>query len=149
MRILDENNIVLETYDSNKGYVKEEAIIIAHHNAVEEVEEKGHYEVIKEYDNGGKDVKWVVDVEGVEPKEAYDEYETILRYIPYSKKELAVKEIDSIKTELCNDDYKIIKCMEAYLVNDELPYDIISLHKNREVLRNAINALELELETLS
>ena len=147
MRILDENNNILESYDSTKGYLKEDINII-HHDTVEKVEEEGHYEVVKEYENGGQDVQWIVDVEGVEARDAYDEYENILRYVLYTEKELAAIEIENLKNELSNGDYKIIKCIEAQLVNEELPYDITLLHENREILRARINELESKIETL-
>ena len=75
MRILDENNIELteEQINLELGYLRPESIISIHHKAVEEVKEVGHYEVIAEYPNGGKDVIWVIDVPGIEAKEAWDE----------------------------------------------------------------------------
>ena len=74
--------------DLEKGYLQSDTLFIQHHNAVEEVKEQGHYETLVEYPNGGKDVSWVVDVPAVEAKEAYDEYENIQVYIPYSEEEL-------------------------------------------------------------
>ena len=89
MRILDENGIELTNPDLTLGHLEEEEILVAHHEAVEAVEEQGHYEVIAEYpDTNGKDVEWVVDVPGVEAQEAWDEYESILRYILYTEEEL-------------------------------------------------------------
>ena len=73
MRILDENGIELTNPDLTLGHLEEEEILVAHHEAVEAVEEQGHYEVIAEYpDTNGKDVEWVVDVPGVEAQEAWD-----------------------------------------------------------------------------
>ncbi len=44
--------------------------------------------------------------------------------------------------ELLNDtDYKIIKCYEYSLVNLPLPYNIVELHNERQLLRNKINEL--------
>jgi hypothetical protein len=89
MRILDVNgNEVLQPNDF-LGYVVKENLFVAHHGAVEAVEEVGQYEVVAEYPNGGKDVEWIVDVEAVEAVEAWDEYEEILRYIEYTEEELA------------------------------------------------------------
>lgn len=51
-------------------------------------------------------------------------------------------EIRSAKAELANSDYKIIKCMEAYLCGEELPYNITELHAERNTKRNKINELE-------
>lgn len=89
MRILDEHNIEIENPDSELGYLKEGKLFIQHHEAVEAVAETGHFEVIAEYPNGGKDVKWVIDVEAVEAAEAWDEYEDIMRYVLYTEEELA------------------------------------------------------------
>lgn len=63
-----------------------------HHDAVEGVKEEFHYETIKEYPNGGMDVKKVVDVPGVEAMEAYDEEVPIYIFIPYTDEELAAIE---------------------------------------------------------
>lgn len=92
MRILDENGIEIESPDLEKGYLKEESLFIMHHEAVEAVEEVWHYETVAEYPNGGKDVAKVIDVQGVEAQEAWDEYEDILRYILYTEEELAERE---------------------------------------------------------
>ena len=96
MRILDENNIKLteEQINLELGYLRPESIISIHHEAIEETKEVGHYEVIAEYPNGGKDVKWVIDVPGVEAKEAWDEYEDIQRYVLYTEEQLAAKEAE-------------------------------------------------------
>lgn len=51
-------------------------------------------------------------------------------------------EINSLKDQLSDGDYKIVKCYEATLLNEALPYDIAGLHEEREVLRNRINELE-------
>ena len=96
MRILDENNIELTKEEVNLelGYLKPESIISIHHEAIEEVKEVGHYEVIAEYPNGGKDVIWVIDVPGIEAKEAWDEYEDIQRYVLYTEEELAARDAE-------------------------------------------------------
>ena len=96
MRILDENNIELteEQINLELGYLKPESIISIHHEAIEEIKEVGHYEVIAEYPNGGKDVIWVIDVPGTEAKEAWDEYENIQRYVLYTEEELAARDAE-------------------------------------------------------
>ena len=50
-------------------------------------------------------------------------------------------EVRRIKDMLSNSDYKVIKCIEAYLCGEEMPYDINSLHAERQALRDEINAL--------
>lgn len=95
MRILDKNNIELENPDYSKGRLHEERILIKHHEATEAkeaVKEVGHFETIREYPNGGKDVEWVVDTPGidaVEAKEAWDEYEDIYRFVEFTEDDYA------------------------------------------------------------
>lgn len=57
-------------------------------------------------------------------------------------------EIDAIKAELSETDYQVIKCYEASLVGEELPYDIKALHEDRNEKRAQINALETNLTKL-
>ena len=99
MRIFDENDNLLDSYDETKGYLVEDRLFVCHHEAVEAVAEEGHYETIAEYPNGGKDVEWIVDVPGVEAKEAWDEYEDIYRYVLYTEEELVAIEEEKRKAE--------------------------------------------------
>ena len=92
MRILDKNNVEITSPDLSLGHLVEEEVFVAHHPAVEAVRERWHYETVYEYLNGGRDVVKVVDVPGVEAKDAWDEYETIKRYVPYTEEELAALE---------------------------------------------------------
>lgn len=90
MRIFNQDKTQeLTSPDLTLGYLQENKLFIAHHEAVEAIEEQGHYITVAKYPNGGKDVEWVVDVPGVEAKEAYDEYEDIQIYIPFTTEELA------------------------------------------------------------
>ena len=50
--------------------------------------------------------------------------------------------IQQAKEMLSSTDYKVIKCMEAYLVGEPLPYDISELHSEREEQRKIINDAE-------
>ena len=86
MRVLNEDKTLeLKEYDLEKGYLVDDEIkvpheaVTVHHEAVAHVEEQGHYEVIREYPNGGKDVMWVVDVPYVEGCDAYDEEVSYLK----------------------------------------------------------------------
>lgn len=89
MRVFNEDKTLeLTNYDLEKGYLQSDKLFIAHHEPIQAVEEQGHYETMAEYPNGGKDVKWVVDVAAVKAQEAYDEYEDIQVYIPYTPLEL-------------------------------------------------------------
>ena len=94
MDIYDEQGNPVTDYDPAKGRLEMQKRI-HHHEAVEAVEEQGHWETVAEYpETGGRDVQWVVDVPGVEAREAWDEEETYWLYIPYTEEELAQMEAD-------------------------------------------------------
>lgn len=58
---------------------------------------------------------------------------------------LVLSEIERLKSELQESDYKVIKCAEAMGVGAEMPYDVVSLHNERQALRDKINELEKQL----
>ena len=94
MDMYDEQGNPVTDYDPAKGRLEMQKRI-HHHEAVEAVEEQGHWETVAEYpETGGKDVQWVVDAPGVEAREAWDEEETYWLYIPYTEEELAQMEAD-------------------------------------------------------
>ena len=66
-------------------------------------------------------------------------YSTYVSFIDYKK---CGNEITNLKQQLSDTDYKVIKNMEAQLVNEELPYDSVTLHAERQALRDKINELE-------
>ena len=57
-----------------------------------------------------------------------------------------ILDIESLKSELQESDYKVIKCAEAICLNEELPYNMTALHKERQALRDKINELESEVQ---
>lgn len=90
--IYDQDGNPIKDYDPAKGWITEQTRT-HHHEAVEAVEEQGHWETVAEYpETGGKDVQWVADVPGVEAREAWDEEEVYLLYTPYTEEELAEME---------------------------------------------------------
>lgn len=111
MKIFDTQGNIIENPDLEKGKLIEETRPIIHRYKII-TEEVGHYETIKEYPNGGKDVGWVVDI----PEDGYwatydidgneiecditipddapheidiDGIETIAKYVLYTDEELA------------------------------------------------------------
>lgn len=54
-------------------------------------------------------------------------------------------QIDELKAQLSESDYKITKCYECSLVGEVLPYDIQALHTERQAIRDEINRLEVLL----
>lgn len=140
-----EKTEILENPDLSKGYLVNDTIDVTV-PAVEEVLEQGHYETVCEYSNGGKDVKWVVDVAGTTAQPEHIIQEDIKVYIPYTEADLAQQKIKKLKKLLADEDYKVIKCYEAQLGETDMPYDIKNLIAQRDKLRTEINGLEKLLE---
>ena len=59
---------------------------------------------------------------------------------------VVLSEIERLKSELQESDYKVIKCAEAICLNAELPYNMTELHNERQALRDRINELESEVQ---
>ena len=59
---------------------------------------------------------------------------------------LLLSDIERLKSELQESDYKVIKCAEAICLNAELPYNMTKLHNERQALRDKINELESEVQ---
>ena len=133
----------LEEYDLTAGKLVADKLFVRHHEAVPEVvaktvEEKvaayqangqsveqhngTYYLVVAQYPNGGKDISEIVPTEAVPAKEAYDEYEDIYVYTPYTEQELAViaanKAISEAKAYLSRTDYIVLKIAEATAEGD-------------------------------
>lgn len=68
--------------------------------------------------------------------------EKISRYMERYRQSELILDIESLKSELQESDYKVIKCAEALTIGAEMPYDVESLHKERQALRDKINELE-------
>ena len=68
--------------------------------------------------------------------------EKISRYMERDRQSELILDIESLKSELQESDYKVIKCAEALTIGAEMPYDVKSLHKERQALRDKINELE-------
>lgn len=141
MRILNKENIEITKPDLSKGYLTADSLFLRHHNAVEAVEEVGHYVVVKEYPNGGKDVEWVVDTPAVEAKDAWDEYEEITRFVEYTESELATRRIDELKQLLKDSDYNILKIVEGTATLK----DCAEIIAKRASWRKEINELEAKI----
>ena len=54
-------------------------------------------------------------------------------------------EIERLKSELQESDYKVIKYAEEMAVGAKMPYNMTELHKERQALRDKINELEKQL----
>lgn len=138
-----EKTQILENYDLEKGYLINDTITLPE---VQAVEEQGHYETIAEYENGGKDVKWVVEVEGVEYKP--ERQEEILVYIPYTEKELErlhnEQELDTLLNNLSATDYIANKLIEAETEQEreQIRQEYAETLAQRRVWRNRASELK-------
>ena len=65
-----------------------------------------------------------------------------------SDKDAIKAEIETLKASLSDTDYQVIKCYEANLVGATLPYNIETLHTERQAIRDKINEKEAELATI-
>ena len=72
--------------------------------------------------------------------------EKISRYMERDRRSELILDIESLKSELQESDYKVIKCAEAICLNAELPYNMTELHNERQALRDKINELESEVQ---
>ena len=84
---------------------------------------------------------------GYKTQDRYEikDYKLVQSWELIEDKELIQQNIDKLKERLSSTDYKIVKCMEASLIGEQLPYNIKNLHKSREELRNKINELEKQM----
>lgn len=92
MNVFDENGMPLDSWDPSRGWL-EAVTRTVRREAVEGTPEQGHFETLREYPNGGRDVRWVVDVPGIPGQEAREEEVTLLIYHPYPEGELEDQEI--------------------------------------------------------
>lgn len=90
MKIIDENGTALENPDLTLGWLRDETEAMKH-PAQEGVPELSHYETVAEYPNGGKDVRKIIDREGIPARDAWTEQVPIQRYIRYTAEELAAR----------------------------------------------------------
>ena len=54
-------------------------------------------------------------------------------------------QVENLKHKLEESDYQIIKCYEASLLGEKLPYDIKELHAVRQQIRDEINILQKKI----
>lgn len=144
MRIFNQNDLEITSYDETKGRLVEDRRFVKRHDAIEEVPDQWHWETVKEFPSGGREVKRVVDVPGVRAQEAWDEYEDIYRFIPFTELELATNRIAELKQLLRDTDFKILKIVEGATTLAECA----SVIAERASWRKEINELEIKMKKL-
>lgn len=113
VRIFDIYDNEIQNPDLELGYLQETHRIIAEHPAVEAVKEVFHYEYTG-YPNGGKDRCKVIDVPAVAAKEAWTEYEDILRYVEYTDDELTERKAAAEEAHKQSAEYRFER-LEAFM----------------------------------
>lgn len=116
MKVIDKNRNIITNYDLSKGTLINRRIV---------------REDAKPIDNVTK-FAWT-----------NEDFEEVQMYIPNRVKS-AKEQINELKAQLSATDYKIIKCSECQLVGKEMPYDVATLHEERQAIRDQINQLEQE-----
>lgn len=89
---LDENEL-----DFEKGYLKSDKLFIAHHEAVE-AKEAAYKDRAEKLSNGSTQIWKDLVSPAVEAKEAYDEYEDIQVFIPYTTEELEERRLIELRS---------------------------------------------------
>lgn len=151
MKIYNEDKtqeLVAKECDLSLGCLKTETEVI-HHEAQEEQEEQGHYEIVAEYENGGQDIEWIVDVPGIEGHEAYDETIQYQIYHLYTEAELEIIQCDEQiayhQNQLLESDFKAIKYAEGLYSEEEYA----PIKQQRQMHRQTINELNARIRELS
>ena len=151
MRVFNQDKTKeLFNYDYSKGYTIKDTLT-KYFKGQNKIEEQGHYEVIAEYPNGGKDIEWVIDVPGQNEILEHNEIEDILIYIEYTAEEIKYindkQNINKNKKFLETTDYIIAKISEKKILGLNIDEDLIKYNNviaEREKKRTEINFLENE-----
>ena len=157
MKVYNENKTeILEIYDLELGYLKADKILKESHEAVSEVpaitvemkvavitanggkveEISGkQYKVIEEFSNGGKTVEEIKETPAIPAKDAYDEYEDIKVYIPYTTEELAERKQQKYENrvvELLRKKYSLNQELAILRQRNEKPEEYQAYHDYAE-----------------
>jgi hypothetical protein len=65
-----------------------------------------------------------------------------------NERNVKIGRVEELKEYLKNDDYKIIKCYEAQLLNEQMPYNLQELLTQRKAWREEINNLEFQISMM-
>ena len=82
-------------------------------------------------------------IEEIEPKGEERQFKIVEIPEP-SEEELKQARISELKQLLSDTDYKIIKCYEASMLGQELPYNLEELVAQRDEWRAEINELQID-----
>lgn len=167
----EEKTEVLETCDLTKGFLKTDKILKVHHEAVpaipavtvaskiEVILKNGgkiievdgvYYEVVKEFPNGGMTVEEIEETPGVPKQEAYDEYEEIFVFVPYTEEELEKQNLDKYENrvvELLREKYSLNQELAILRQRDEKPEEYAAYNEYAEACKTKAK-IELNIQTV-
>lgn len=145
-----------EELDFSKGYLKDDTVIVAHHEATplvkgksaeeiyEELKSQGSdvqvrfYKILRRYDNGSADVEEIKDEPDILAKEAWDETEAIQVLVPFTEKELAMQEIADLQGQYDETKEAALQFSIGELTEEEFA----PIRAKRKALRDRIKELE-------
>lgn len=98
-KYVDEQGNVLADVDLEKGSTAAGKLFVQHHDAVQAQEAVYEDVLIETYENGGELYNHVLKTPAVEGVDAWDEYEDVLIYTPYTDEELAQQQKEKEEQE--------------------------------------------------
>lgn len=136
MKVYDKTkSYELTVYDLEQGKLIPDKLFIAHHPEQAEIPAVKHREV-KRFPNGGASAEWVIDVPAVPAKPAWDEYEDIMVYVPFTEAELEVKRANEIKVRLAelSEDFVQVWAGAVIIDIDDRKKEFAELHNELRVM---------------
>lgn len=136
MRVFDQTKTVeLHSYDASAGVLVADRIVTVHHAAVEAKEAVYDY-IVKRYPNGGISRTPFIVTPAIDAQEAWDEYEEILVFVPYTQEELKEKRIAEIKERLgqLSEDFVQSWVGAAFSDLEDRKSEFIALHNELRTL---------------
>lgn len=147
MRIFDEKKKKeLKDVDLEKGKLIPDKLLVKHVEYKKAIPEQFHYETIKEYENGGKDVKKVIDYKGSPEVLEHDEFEDILVYIPFTDEEKERRELVNLLNWFDEYDLQVKQYERCQRLNIQFDKDINELDKQAQTNAKRISELRNKLK---
>ena len=88
MKVVNQEGVEIQEYDLETGKLVPSRLLVQHHEAVEFQAAQYEDQLVEEYENGGRLYNHICVSPAVQGKPAWDEYEDVKMYVPYTKEEL-------------------------------------------------------------
>ena len=136
LRVKEIEPIVHRYRDEDSGEIKQKTISIDEQIAAL----PPHYKPVDTIDESKQETSKEDYTVRIIPYDAGDRIS--FRYVEVPDLQKVRNEINTLKESLNNSDYKVIKCYEASLCGEEMPYDIKAVRSERQAIRDKINQIE-------